>query len=152
MIAFRDLVPEITDEDIDWVVELMGLKELNVPRLNFLRSRATLDVSACPGSGKTTLVVDKLAILARKWTSRTRGICVLSHTNVARHEIEHSLGDTEVGRRLLSYPHYIDTIHGFVSRFLATPWLLSAGHRFTAIDDELTHRMRFSCMTYQGRS
>ncbi|PMU25264.1 MULTISPECIES: UvrD-helicase domain-containing protein [unclassified Pseudomonas] len=152
MIAFRDLVPEITDEDIDWVVELMGLKELDAPRLNFLRSRETLDVSACPGSGKTTLVVAKLAILARKWTNRTRGICVLSHTNVARHEIEHRLGETEVGRRLLSYPHYIDTIHGFVCRFLATPWLLSAGHRFTAIDDELTHRMRFSCMPYQGRS
>jgi hypothetical protein len=88
------------------------------------------------------LLVAKLAILARNWKSRTRGICVLSHTNVAREEIEQRLGDTDVGRRLLSYPHYIDTIHGFVRRFLATPWLLSAQHRFTAIDDELTHRVR----------
>lgn len=142
MIAFRELVPEITDEDIDWVSELMDLEGLDEQRLAFLRSQETLDVSACPGSGKTTLVVAKLAILARKWKSRTRGICVLSHTNVARHEIEQRLGNTEVGRRLLSYPHYIDTIHGFVRRFLATPWLLSAQYRFTAIDDELTHRMR----------
>ncbi|MNJ14400.1 DNA helicase II [compost metagenome] len=151
MIGFKDLVPQITDEDISWVVDLLSLKELDERRLAFLRSRETLDISACPGSGKTTLVVAKLAILARKWTSRTRGICVLSHTNVARQEIEHRLGGTEVGRRLLSYPHYIDTIHGFVSRFLATPWLLSAQYRFTAIDDELTHRMRFNCMNSADR-
>lgn len=151
MIAFRELVTEITDEDIDWVSGLMELEGLDDQRLAFLRSRETLDVSACPGSGKTTLVVAKLAILARKWKHRTRGICVLSHTNVARHEIEERLGNTEVGRRLLSYPHYIDTIHGFVRRFLATPWLLSAQHRFTAIDDELTHRMRSRCMTGEER-
>lgn len=143
MTAFRDLVPEITDEDIEWVSGLMRLEGLDEQRLAFLRSRETLVVSACPGSGKTTLVVAKLAILARRWKSNTRGICVLSHTNVARHEIEQRLGNTDVGRRLLSYPHYIDTIHGFVRRFLATPWLLSAQYRFTAIDDELTHRMRF---------
>lgn len=142
MIAFRDLMPEINDEDIHWISGLMKLRGLDEQRLEFLRSRETLDVSACPGSGKTTLLVAKLAILARNWKSRTRGICVLSHTNVAREEIEHRLGDTDVGRRLLSYPHYIDTIHGFVRRFLATPWLLSGQHRFTAIDDELTHRVR----------
>ncbi|VXC80453.1 DNA helicase [Pseudomonas sp. 9AZ] len=151
MTAFRELISEITEEDVAWVTELMQLKKLDAPRIEFLRSRETLDVAACPGSGKTTMVVAKLAILARKWTSRTRGICVLSHTNVARHEIEHRLGNTEVGRRLLNYPHYIDTIHGFVSRFLATPWLLSAGFRFTAIDDELTYRMRFNCMTFAER-
>lgn len=142
MISFRDLVPEITDEDITWISGLMKLEGLDDQRLAFLRSRETLDVSACPGSGKTTLLVAKLAILARNWKSRTRGICVLSHTNVAREEIEHRLGNTDIGRRLLSYPHYIDTIHGFVSRFLATPWLISGQHRYTAIDDELTHRVR----------
>ncbi|QHA81519.1 AAA family ATPase [Pseudomonas mediterranea] len=151
MTAFRDLVPEITDEDIEWVSGLMKLEGLDEQRLAFLRSRETLDVSACPGSGKTTLVVAKLAMLARKWKSRTRGICVLSHTNVARHEIEQRLGNTDVGRRLLSYPHYIDTIHGFVRRFLATPWLLSAQYRFTAIDDELTHRMRYRALSEEDK-
>jgi DNA helicase-2/ATP-dependent DNA helicase PcrA len=151
MIAFSDFVSEITDEDIDWVSALMKLEDLDEPRLTLLRSRETLDVSACPGSGKTTLVVAKLAILARKWKSRTQGICVLSHTNVARQEIEHRLGNTEVGRQLLSYPHYIDTIHGFVRRFLATPWLLNAQYRFTAIDDELTHRMRYRCTSDEDK-
>ena len=61
---------------------------------------------------------------------------------MAREEIAHRLGNTDVGQRLLSYPHFIDTIHGFVNRFLATPWLLSAGYRVTAIDNELTTKVR----------
>jgi hypothetical protein len=80
MIAFRELVPEITDEDIDWVSELMDLEGLDEQRLAFLRSEETLDVSACPGSGKTTLVVAKLAILARKWEKpHTWDLRVVSH-------------------------------------------------------------------------
>ena len=137
-----NLIDPVTDDDIERVCQLLKLDLLDAPRRDFLRSLTTVDVSACPGSGKTTLVVAKLAILARKWRSNTRGICVLSHTNVAREEIEHRLGSTDVGQRLLSYPHFIDTIHSFVNRFLATPWLLSAGYRVAAIDNDLTTRVR----------
>ena len=120
----------------------MSLRALDDARKQFLRLHDSVDVSACPGSGKTTLVVAKLAILARSWESRTQGICVLSHTNVAREEIQRRLGETDVGDRLLGYPHYIDTIHGFVNRYLAVPWLQANGHQLTVIDDELTARMR----------
>ncbi len=142
MIAPSDLIGPITDDDIEWARGLLKLQTLDAQRRSFLKSLTTLDVSACPGSGKTTLVVAKLAILARKWKSTTRGICVLSHTNVAREEIAHRLGNTDVGQRLLGYPHFIDTIHGFVNRFLANPWLLSAGYRVAAIDNDLTTRVR----------
>src|SRR4051794_24320161 len=101
MLDASSLAPEITDEDIDWVRNQMGLEVLDAPRRAFLTARTTLDVSACPGSGKTTLIVAKLAILARKWPHRTKGICVLSHTNVAREEIQRRLGSTVVGQRLL---------------------------------------------------
>ena len=121
MTAAMNLLDPVSEADIDWVCELMKLGPLDAERREFLKSVSTVDVSACPGSGKTTLVVAKLAILTRKWKSSTRGICVLSHTNVAREEIEHRLGKTEIGQRLLSYPHFIDTIHGFVNRFLAIP-------------------------------
>ena len=114
--------PAIEDLDIPWVCELLGLPATAFsgadgtdPRLPVLRSMDTLDIEACPGSGKTTLLVAKLAILARKWTQSRRGLCVLSHTNVARREIETSLGNTAAGQRLLSYPHFIGTIHGFVT-------------------------------------
>lgn len=142
MINAADLISPITDADIDWVCQLMNLQELDEPRKNYLKSLTTLDVSACPGSGKTTLLVAKLAIIARKWKHPTRGLCVLSHTNVAREEIERRLGGNEVCQKLLSYPHFIDTIHAFVNRFLATPWLLSSGYKLTAIDNDLTIGVR----------
>ena len=136
------LIPEITDDDIDGICTLMGLDGFDAHRRAFLKRRTTVDVSACPGSGKTTLIVAKLAILAGKWPHRTRGICVLSHTNVAREQIEHRLGSSVVGQRLLSYPHFIDTIHGFVNRFLALPWLLSNGYPSPTIDDDVTTAYR----------
>ncbi|KFJ92836.1 DNA helicase UvrD [Pseudomonas sp. 1-7] len=145
--TLNELVAPITDEDVDWVIELMGLKGIDEPRRLFLKSMDTVDVAACPGSGKTTLVVAKLAILARHWKSRTQGICVLSHTNAAREEIEKRLGGSEVGQRLLRFPHYIDTIHGFTGRFLASPWLRSKGIALQAIDDELAHKARRKALT-----
>ena len=136
------LIPQITDDDIDWVCSVMGLDAFDEPRRAYLKHRTTVDVSACPGSGKTTLIVAKLAILARKWPHRTKGICVLSHTNVAREQIERRLGRTVVGQRLLEYPHFIGTIHGFVNRFLALPWLYSNGYPSPTIDDDVTTAYR----------
>ena len=140
------LIPEITDDEIDNVCKLMGLDGVDAPRRAFLKRRTTVDVSACPGSGKTMLIVAKLAILASKWPHRTQGICVLSHTNVAREQIEHRLGRSVVGQRLLSYPHFIDTIHGFVNRFLALPWLHSNGYPSPTIDDDVTTSYRRSVL------
>lgn len=102
---------KITDEDIRWAALLLGLpsdafhgEKENDQCQDILKSMKTLDVAACPGSGKTTLLVAKLAILVGKWQYRTRGICVISHTNAARHEIETRLGNTSAGQRLLAYP------------------------------------------------
>ncbi|MBO6574014.1 MAG: UvrD-helicase domain-containing protein [Rhodothermales bacterium] len=121
---------------------MMGLHGFDESRREFLRARQTIDLSACPGSGKTTLIVAKLAILARKWPHRTKGICVLSHTNAAREEIQLRLRGTVVGQQLLSHPHFIDTIHGFVNRFLALPWLNSNGYPAATVDDDATNLYR----------
>ncbi len=141
--------PEISDEDTAWAAQTLGLPadaftgpDGADPRLQILKSVATLDVEACPGSGKTTLLVAKLAILARKWTDARRGICILSHTNVARREIESSLGFMPEGRRLLTYPHYVGTIHGFVNEFLAVPWLRSQGYPAATFDDQQCEQHR----------
>ena len=139
--------PKVTDEDIRWASQLLGLPVVAFygqagtdPRQKALKYMCSVDVAACPGSGKTTLLVAKLAILAEKWKYRTRGICVLSHTNAARHEIEKHLGNTAVGRQLLSYPHYIGTIHGFVNEFLALPLLRSRGYSNTRFDTDISGR------------
>lgn len=140
-------IPEVLDEDVEWIIRVLGLRDFDQSRQEFLRARTTLDVSACPGSGKTTLVVAKLAILARKWPHRTKGICVLSHTNAAREEIQRRLRGTVVGQQLLSYPHFIDTIHGFVNRFLALPWLNSNGFPAATVDDDVTCAYRRRSLT-----
>lgn len=151
-------LPEITDKDIRWAASLLGLSENafhgedgNDPRLNVLKCINNIDVAACPGSGKTTLLVAKLAILANKWKYRTRGICVLSHTNAARREIEQRLGSTDVGRQLLAYPHYIGTIHGFVDTFLALPWLRSRGYPIRIIDTDICLARRWKSLPSKTR-
>lgn len=151
--------PTITDRDIYWAASLLGLPrnafhgdDGNDPRQEVLKSVNMMDVAACPGSGKTTLLVAKLAILAQGWRHRTRGICVLSHTNAARHEIESRLGNSNVGRRLLSYPHFIGTIHGFVNEFLALPWLRSKGISVQIIDTEICLQRRWNALPKKIRS
>lgn len=113
------------------------------PRLSVLKSLESLDIEACPGSGKTTLLVAKLAILGGLWAERRRGLCVLSHTNVARREIERTLGCTADGQGLLAYPHFVGTIHAFVNEFLALPWVRSKGYPVEQIDNEVAQQRRW---------
>ncbi len=150
--------PVITDEDIRWASRLLGLSDDAFfgrsgtdPRREVLKSMDPIDVAACPGSGKTTLLVAKLAILAQKWKDRTRGICVLSHTNAARREIETRLGNTAAGQGLLGYPHFVGTIHTFVNEFLALPWLRSRGIPVKMIDDDEVERRRRSLIANQDQ-
>ena len=130
-----EVIPEVTEQDIRELEQRWRLA-FDEPRRQILRSNESFDVEACPGSGKTTLLVAKLAILARKWPHGHRGICVLSHTNVARQEVETRLAGTSAGQRLLAAPHFVGTIHGFVNQFLALPMLRSEGEEVRLIDDE----------------
>lgn len=93
-----------------------------------------MDVQACPGSGKTTLVAAKLILLAQKWEHRHKGVCVLTHTNVAKHEIIEKMTLHPTGERLLSYPHFIGTIQEFVNKFLGLP-KVRGKYPFTSFSD-----------------
>lgn len=153
------MVSPITDEEVRWACNVMGLPsdafagpDGNDPRQDAIKSLSTLDVEACPGSGKTTLLVAKLAILANGWTSRTQGICVLSHTNAARNEIGQRLSLTTAGHALLRYPHFIGTIHSFVNEFLALPWLRSQGRPIRTIDDDITLGRRWRSLPYSTQA
>jgi DNA helicase II / ATP-dependent DNA helicase PcrA len=149
--------PEITLADIQWVCRMMKLplhaftNEGADPRCMVLQSRKTVDVDACPGSGKTTLLVAKLAILANTWADRRRGICVLSHTNAARDEIEKHLGTSAAGRALLSFPHFVGTIHAFVNEYLALPWLRSKQIPTRFIDDDVCLSARWKILKTNTR-
>lgn len=88
---------QITDEDVAWIESILGF-QFDDDRIKILKNLESRDVQAFPGSGKTTILVAKLAILAKKWPYVNSGICVLSHTNVAREEIEDRLGNTDIGK------------------------------------------------------
>lgn len=134
----------ITDDDIDNLEKIWGDVIFDKTRRDIIKDLTSFDVQAFPGTGKTTVLIAKLAIIAKKWPYLTKGICVLSHTNVAREEIESRLGKTEYGRKLLSYPHFIGTIHSFMDSFVAIPWMKSNGYSINVIDTEITLQRRFS--------
>jgi DNA helicase II / ATP-dependent DNA helicase PcrA len=114
-----------------------GLNFDDVQRRGALLESGSRDFNAVPGSGKTSLLAVKLLLLARKWPHTRRGICILSHTNVARDEISRRLTETPEGTQLLSYPHFIGTIHSFVNQFFAMPMLRSLGLKVEVIDDDV---------------
>lgn len=108
----------------------------NSAQLDFLMSTQSTDLQAAPGSGKTTLVGLKLAILADSWHSNGQGICVLSHSNTAKDEITQHLRQGNAASSILQYPHFIGTIQTFADTFLALPYLRSRGIEIHSIDDD----------------
>jgi DNA helicase-2/ATP-dependent DNA helicase PcrA len=101
----------------------------------FLSSAVSCDVQAAPGNGKTTLLVAKLSLLSRNWVSRSEGVCVISHTNAARIEVEKQLTSHAGASAFLNYPHFIGTVTTFIDRFLALPYLRGLGWPLRRIDD-----------------
>ncbi len=80
------------------------------------------DILACPGSGKTTVLLAKLKLLSDRLPFPDGcGICVLSHTNVAVNELKNKLGDSS--NLLLSYPNFVGTIQVFINQFILFPFL-----------------------------
>jgi DNA helicase II / ATP-dependent DNA helicase PcrA len=135
---------EISDEDIQAARQYFPECSFDdVGCQEALKRMASCDVQACPGSGKTTLLVAKLAILASKCDWRGQGVCVLSHTNVARLEVESRLAQHPKAQCLLHYPHFIGTIQSFVDRYLALPYLRNQGIDVHAVDsDRFSKRAR----------
>ncbi|WP_217558829.1 UvrD-helicase domain-containing protein [Streptomyces sp. GbtcB6] len=110
--------PDVFIKDrVEALAQQLGLDLPHQEQWNFIQSAESLDLQAAPGSGKTSLIGLKLALLGQAWVSPTRGICVLSHTNTAKDEITHRLTATPAGRRLLQYPHFIGTIQAFTNTF-----------------------------------
>lgn len=115
-------VINISDEEIKYAEQLLlpAGKEFDDERRAFIRDFRTIDLQAVPGSGKTTALLAKLAILERKLPfTDSSGILVLSHTNAAIDEIKEKI--QKHCPRLFSYPNFIGTIQSFVDEFLAIP-------------------------------
>jgi DNA helicase II / ATP-dependent DNA helicase PcrA len=103
--------------------------------LDVLARGGSFDVQACPGAGKTTVVATKVVVLLDGWRGRA-GILVLTHTNVAREEIQKRLRRSDVGRAALDAPHFVGTIQSFVDTFLALPYMRAKGMPVEQIDND----------------
>lgn len=128
----------ITDEDID-IIENKLLKpkgKFDSERRNAIKYTDNVDIIACAGSGKTTLMCAKIDILTKKLlqTKSEKGIVVLSLTNVAVDEIRRKLGKNH---KLFQYPNCCKTIQKFVGEYIFKNWYMSKFHKkLEVIDDD----------------
>ncbi|WP_405961423.1 hypothetical protein OG235_39140 [Streptomyces sp. NBC_00024] len=129
--------PDVFIKDkVEALAQQLGLELPHQEHGDFIQSAERLDLQVAPGSGKTSLVGLKLALLGQGWNSPTRGICVLSHANTAKDEISSRLAITPAGRRLLQYPHFIGTVQSFTNTFFALSALRARGIEVQAVDDD----------------
>ncbi|MCI1268519.1 MAG: UvrD-helicase domain-containing protein [Ruminococcus sp.] len=131
---------QISNKDIVAVEEILLPHGAHFPddARNVICRWNSANVSACPGSGKTTVLLAKLKLLADRMPFENgAGICVLSHTNVAVDEVKKKLsGYTD---KLMGYPNFIGTIQSFVDSFVTMPYLRNIAGQNIQVVDSLTY-------------
>lgn len=128
----------ITKDDISWTegILLPPGEHFDEEQKAVISCLETKDMLACPGSGKTTTLLAKLLILARQMPlENNRGICVLTHTNVAIDGIREKA--SVVASKLFSYPNHFGTIQSFVDKYLTIPAYISRFNRRPLINNEI---------------
>lgn len=128
-----------TDEEIIIAHEILlkGKKAFDAQRIDVIKEDRSCYVQACPGSGKTTALLAKLIILANKMPlPEGKGVCVLTHTNVAIDEIK-----ARVGQRadvLFKYPNFFGTIQTFLHKYVTAAALhYFYGSQIAYVDDDV---------------
>lgn len=89
---------------------------------HFLGSDGLVTLKACPGSGKTYVVAEKIRRILSNWKKSHCGVAALSFTNVASEEILQRVNEG----RPLGYPHYVGTLDAFLNEYVVLPF----GHLF----------------------
>lgn len=99
--------------DIDWTDEQKEFLDLN--------KNGKFVVKACPGSGKTTAVTERLYQFIKNWNHKKSGIAVLSFTNVAADEIKENFDKNKENLKI-EYPHFIGTLDSFINQYIFLPY------------------------------
>lgn len=127
-----------TNSDILRVHDLLlpGKLDFEQDKIEVIKCNNSRDVTACPGSGKTTVLLAKLLVLAEHMPFIDgSGICVITHTNVAINEIKSRFSRN--ANVLFSYPNFCGTIQSFVDQFLTIPWYNSfSDKQLVTVDDD----------------
>lgn len=97
----------------------------------FLASSGKVVLHACPGSGKTTVVAQKVLHYLENWNRPHQGIAVLSFTNVASEEIARQAHEVLPPGYSIETPHFVGTLDSFIDNyiFLRFGYLLLQSHK-----------------------
>jgi hypothetical protein len=143
---------KITDHEIRRAEKLLLPVDcsFNEERRDFLRCMESRDVVACPGSGKTTALLAKLLILSSRMPFPDgRGVCVLTHTNVAIDQIKQKAGTAS--QILFRHPNFFGTIQEFANKFLALPaYVERFGQRSIRMDEDLYEAVSWKAFLDEG--
>ena len=89
------MIPFATNDEIRTAHDLLlpGRPFFEEDKIEVIQCNESRDIKACPGSGKTTVLLAKLLILSNRMPfADGSGVCVLTHTNVAIDEIKARFG------------------------------------------------------------
>lgn len=100
-------------DDFPWTDEQKKFLDLN--------KKGKFVVKACPGSGKTTAVTERVYCFIKNWNNKKSGIAVLSFTNVAADEIRENFEKKEENLKI-EYPHFIGTLDSFINTYIFLPY------------------------------
>lgn len=110
------MIPETSNliKEIEQKLLPIGM-EFSDQQKGVLEYSESANIVAGPGSGKTTVLTAKCALLLRENISNSKGICLITHTNIAVEEIRAGL--MELGFKNIEYPNFIGTIQDFFYHF-----------------------------------
>ena len=145
----------ISAEDIQYAHDILIPDKPNFDenKINIIKADDSRYIQACPGSGKTTTLLAKLSILANRLPFPDgRGICVLTHTNVAIDEIKAKLGAK--ADLLFGYPNFFGTFQSFVHKFFTNKALqYYYGSSLSYVDDGIANKYLsrlYTTITHRG--
>lgn len=142
---------QLSDDDISYAEKLLlGDNKFDInEKIPIIKCMdKSINVMACPGSGKTTTLLGKIiALLNHMPLQDGKGVCIITHTNVAINEIKNKLGSKS--DILFQYPNFIGTIQSFTDKFLAGPFIkLNYGKSISSINDDFYYKKMFYNMEY----
>ena len=145
---------EITDDELKMAYKILFNKdeEFEENKKEIIKSFESCYIEASPGSGKTTTLVAKLIILAEKLKRKkySKGICILTHTNVGIDVIKEKLGSK--GDILFKYPNFVGTLQSFIDTYLAIPYFrMKYKKKVELIDNDFVNSYYYniSCKDFQ---
>lgn len=149
-------MPFATDEEIRIAHDILlkDKKPFDDTRLNIIKEDRSCYVQACPGSGKTTALLAKLIILANRLPMTDgKGVCVLTHTNVAIDEIKAKIGSK--ANVLFNYPNFFGTIQTFLHKYVAAAALhYFYGSQIQYVDNDIAKAVllkKYSSLPFENK-